>query len=187
MKSGNFNFIETEIRGVFIIETDKFEDHRGCFQETYHYDNFKKAGLDMFFVQDNESKSTKGVLRGLHFQTKNSQGKLIRVLDGEVFDVAVDIRKNSESFGKWVSKVLSSENNKMMYVPEGFAHGFLVLSDEATISYKCTHFYSKEYESGIIWNDKALNINWPLDLIDKVILSDKDLKLQSFEGYRSAL
>lgn len=187
MRAGNFNFIETEISGVFIIETDKFEDNRGYFQETYHYDNFKKVGLDMLFVQDNESKSKKGVLRGLHFQTRYSQGKLIKVLDGEIFDVAVDIRKNSKSFGKWFSTVLSSRNSKMMYVPEGFAHGFLVLSDEATISYKCTQFYSKEYESGVIWNDKELNINWPLDLIDNVVLSDKDSELQSFEEYRSIL
>lgn len=187
MKVGNFNFIETEIQGVFIIETNKFEDHRGYFQETYHYGNFKKAGLDMLFVQDNESKSKKGVLRGLHFQTEFSQGKLIRVLEGELFDVAVDLRKNSKSFGKWVSVVLSSYNNKMLYIPEGFAHGFLVLSDKARISYKCTQFYYKEYESGIAWNDKELNIDWPINLIDNVILSDKDLKLQSFEEYRSII
>lgn len=187
MNVGNFNFIETEIQGVFIIESNKFEDRRGYFQETYHYENFKEAGLDMIFVQDNESKSSKGVLRGLHFQTKYSQGKLIRVLEGEVFDVAVDIRKDSKSFGKWIGATLSSNNKKMLYIPEGFAHGFLVMSEEATISYKCTNFYNKEYESGIIWNDKELNILWPINLVDDVILSDKDIKLQSFKEYRSVL
>lgn len=187
MKEGNFTFLETDIQGVFIIEIDKFEDHRGYFQETYHFDNFKKAGLDMVFVQDNESKSKKGVLRGLHFQTRHSQGKLIRVLEGEVFDVAVDIRKNSQSFGKWTSAILSSKNNKMLYIPEGFAHGFLVLSDEATISYKCTNFYNKNFESGIIWNDKSIDIKWPIDLVGNVVLSEKDLVLKTFEEYRSGI
>lgn len=187
MKSGNFNFKQTEIQGVYVIEVDKFEDHRGYFQETFHQLNFQKSGLNVAFVQDNESKSKKGVLRGLHFQTKYSQGKLIRVLEGEVFDVAVDLRKDSETFGKWYGVVLSSKNNKMLYIPEDFAHGFLVLSKEATISYKCTQFYNKEFESGIIWDDKDLNINWPIKLVDKIVLSEKDKDLQSFKEYRSTL
>lgn len=187
MKVGNFNFIETDILGVYIIESEIYKDNRGYFQESYHYENFKKAGLEMIFVQDNESKSKKGVLRGLHFQTKYSQGKLIRVLEGEVFDVAVDIRKESRTFGKWTSAILSSENKRMFYIPEGFAHGFLVLSDDAIIAYKCTQVYNKEYEDGIIWNDKGLNINWPLNLVDEVILSDKDMKLKTFGEYRRKL
>lgn len=180
---GNFSFIETEINGVYIIEPKVFGDSRGYFQETYQYDNFKEAGLDMIFVQDNESKSKKGVLRGLHFQTKYSQGKLVRVLQGEVFDVAVDLRKNSETYGKWAGVKLTSENKKMLYIPENFAHGFLVLSEEATFAYKCTNLYHPEFDSGIIWNDKDINIQWPLTGIEEILLSDKDKKQQTFEEF----
>lgn len=177
---GNFTFIETDIKDVFIIEPKVYGDSRGYFEETYQYENFKEAGLDMIFVQDNESKSKKGVLRGLHFQTQYSQGKLVRVLQGEVFDVAVDLRKDSETFGKWTGVRLTSENKKMFYIPENFAHGFLVLSEEATFAYKCTNLYHPEYDSGIIWNDKEINIQWPLEGIDEVLLSDKDKKQQTF-------
>ncbi len=180
---GNFTFIETEIKGVFIIDSKIYGDHRGYFQESYQYENFKKAGLDMVFVQDNESKSKKGVLRGLHFQTQCSQGKLVRVLQGEVFDVAVDLRKDSETYGKWIGVRLSSENKRLFYIPENFAHGFLVLSDEATFAYKCTNLYQPEFDSGIIWNDKDINIKWPLEEIEEILLSEKDKNQQTFAEY----
>ena len=131
----------------------------------------------MVFVQDNQSKSKKGVLRGLHFQKEHTQGKLVRVIKGEVFDVAVDLRKNSKTYGKWAGVNLSEENKKQFYVPEGFAHGFLVLSDEAEFCYKCTDFYHPESEGGIIWNDPDVNIEWPLNGIDEIIFSEKDKKL----------
>lgn len=181
---GNFTFIETDIKDVFIIEPKVYGDNRGYFEETYQYENFKEAGLDMIFVQDNESKSKKGVLRGLHFQTQYSQGKLVRVLQGEVFDVAVDLRKESSTYGKWTGVRLTSENKKMFYIPENFAHGFIVLSDEATFAYKCTNLYHPEYDSGIIWNDREINIEWPLEGIDEILLSDKDKKQQTFEEFK---
>ncbi len=180
---GNFTFIETDIKDVYIIEPKVFGDSRGYFEETYQYENFKDAGLGMIFVQDNESKSKKGVLRGLHFQTKYSQGKLVRVLQGEVFDVAVDLRKNSETYGKWTGVRLSSENKRMFYIPEEFAHGFLVLSDEATFAYKCTNLYHPEFDSGIIWNDEEINIQWPLEGIEEILLSEKDKNQQKFVEY----
>lgn len=171
---GNFNFIETKIKDLYIVEPKVFGDNRGYFLETYNKNDFFKAGLTINFVQDNESKSKKGVLRGLHFQTKNTQGKLVRVTQGEVFDVAVDLRKDSPTFGMWEGIILSEENKKQFYVPEGFAHGFLVLSDEAIFNYKCTDFYSPEYDCGVLWNDKDINIDWPLDKVDEVLLSEKD-------------
>lgn len=171
---GNFNFIETKISGVYVIEPKIFGDNRGYFMETYNRKHFEEAGLNMNFVQDNESRSTKGVLRGLHFQKRHSQGKLIRVSKGEVFDVAVDLRNGSKTYGKWEGIILSEENKKLFYIPEGFAHGFLVLSDEAIFNYKCTDFYAPEYEEGIKWNDPNINIEWPLDKVNNVILSEKD-------------
>lgn len=170
----NFKFIETKIRDLYIIEPKVFGDERGYFLETYNENSFREAGLEMKFVQDNESRSKKGVLRGLHFQTQNTQGKLVRVTEGKVFDVAVDLRKGSPTYGKWEGVILSAENKRQFYVPEGFAHGFLVLSDYATFNYKCTDFYAPQYDSGLLWNDKDVNIKWPLDEIDEVILSDKD-------------
>lgn len=178
-----FNFIKTDIKDLYIIEQMIFEDDRGYFMETYNKNDFFESGLKMTFVQDNQSKSKQGVLRGLHFQSENPQGKLVRVLEGEVFDVAVDLRKNSETFGKWHGIILSNKNKKQFYIPEGFAHGFLVLSKEATFSYKCTNFYSPKDESGIIWNDTDININWPIENKSNIILSEKDIKLQSFEEY----
>ena len=142
--------------------------------ETYRAEEFKKAGLDFSFVQDNQSKSKKGVLRGLHFQYTKPQGKLVRVIRGEVFDVAVDLRKDSPTYGKWEGVILSEENKKQFYVPEGFAHGFLVLSDEAEFIYKCTNFYDSKDECGILWNDPDIGIKWPVDDINRVILSKKD-------------
>ncbi|MCB2306036.1 dTDP-4-dehydrorhamnose 3,5-epimerase [Clostridium estertheticum] len=169
-----FNFMETKIDGVYIIEPKVFGDNRGYFMETYNKNDFFEAGLKMEFVQDNESKSKKGVLRGLHFQTKHTQGKLVRVTKGQVFDVAVDLRKGSSTFGKWEGVILTEENKKQFYVPEGFAHGFLVLSDEAVFNYKCTDYYAPKYDSGVLWNDEDIAIEWPLDSIDEILLSDKD-------------
>lgn len=173
---GKFNFEKTEIEGVYIIEPQVFGDNRGYFMETYNLDEFREAGLNMAFVQDNQSKSKKGVLRGLHFQTQHSQGKLVRVISGEVFDVAVDLRKESKTYGKWVGVKLSDENKKQFYIPEGFAHGFLVLSDEAEFVYKCTDLYHPEFEGGIAWNDPEVGIEWPTEGIEELIFSDKDKK-----------
>lgn len=178
---GKLKFTETSIKDVYIIEPTVFGDERGYFMETYHKNEFKEAGLDLDFVQDNQSKSTKGVIRGLHFQYKNPQGKLVRVIKGEVFDVAVDLRKNSETYGKWVGVTLSESNKKQFYVPEGFAHGFLVLSDEAEFTYKCTDFYDPEDEGGILWNDPEIGIDWPVEGIDKIVLSEKDRKWKTLK------
>jgi len=171
---GKFNFIKTPIQDLYIIEPTIFGDNRGYFMETYNYNEFKQAGLDMIFVQDNQSKSKKGVLRGLHFQKTKPQGKLVRVIDGEVFDVAVDLRKNSKTYGKWYGIVLSSENKKQFYVPEGFAHGFLVLSETAEFVYKCTNFYDPADECGLMWNDPDIGIEWPVGNDTDIILSTKD-------------
>ncbi|MCD6427467.1 MAG: dTDP-4-dehydrorhamnose 3,5-epimerase [Caldisericaceae bacterium] len=172
---------KTSIEGLFIIETKVFEDHRGFFIETYNARDLKKLGLNVDFVQDNHSRSRKGVLRGLHLQLKHPQGKLVRVTRGKVFDVAVDLRKNSKTFGKWFGVELSDKNHLQFYIPPGFAHGFLALEDETDFLYKCTDFYYPEYESGIIWNDPTINIRWPLDRINKLIISDKDKKLPMFK------
>ncbi len=177
MIMGKFKFNKTSIEGLYIIEPTVFGDKRGYFMETYHADDFKEAGLDATFVQDNQSKSKRGVLRGLHFQYKKPQGKLVRVIKGEVFDVAVDLRKNSPTYGKWDGAILSEENKKQLYIPEGFAHGFLVLSEEAEFTYKCTDFYNSQDEGGILWNDPDINIRWPVDNME-IILSDKDKKLK---------
>ncbi len=176
---------ETKIKDLVIIEPKVFGDARGYFLESYNAKTFADAGLTMQFVQDNESRSKKGVLRGLHFQTKFTQGKLVRVVEGEVYDVAVDLRANSPTFGQWEGVMLTAENKRQFYVPEGFAHGFLVVSDVATFQYKCTNYYAPEYDSGILWNDSKLNIAWPLDGIGEVSLSDKDTKQQSFEDFCS--
>ncbi|RDY27412.1 dTDP-4-dehydrorhamnose 3,5-epimerase [Romboutsia weinsteinii] len=178
---GNFNFIETKIKDLYIIEPKVYEDVRGYFMESYNKKDFKEAGLNMEFVQDNESKSKKGVLRGMHFQTKYSQGKLVRVTQGEVYDVAVDLRKYSPTYGMWEGVLLSAENKRQFYVPEGFAHGFLVLSDVAVFNYKCTNYYAPEYEGGFLWDDEDVKINWPLDEIEEVLLSEKDKKHCSFK------
>ncbi len=180
-----FKFIKTSIEGVYIIEPTVFGDERGYFMETYHAGEFKEAGLDFNFVQDNQSKSKKGVLRGLHFQYTRPQGKLVRVIKGEVFDVAVDLRNDSPTYGKWEGVVLSEENKKQFYIPEGFAHGFLVLSDEAEFTYKCTDFYDQGDEGGIIWNDPDINIDWPVNDIDEINLSEKDKGLKTFKETRT--
>jgi len=169
-----FNFIETKIKDLYIIEPKVFGDNRGYFMESYNKSDFFEAGLTQEFVQDNESKSKKGVLRGLHFQTKHTQGKLVRVTEGEVFDVAVDLRKDSATYGQWEGVTLTSENKKQFYVPEGFAHGFLVLSDIAVFNYKCTDYYAPEFDGGVLWNDEDIAVEWPLEGIKEILLSEKD-------------
>lgn len=164
--------IKTGIKDLVIIEPQVFEDERGYFFESYKKSEFEKAGLVYDFVQDNQSKSRQGVLRGLHYQKNYSQAKLVRVLDGEVFDVAVDLRKNSPTYGKWFGVVLSSQNKKMLMIPKGFAHGFLVLSKTAVFTYKCDEIYHPEDEGGIIWNDPDIGIRWPMN---DVVLSKKDM------------
>lgn len=175
---------ETKLKGCFVIEPKVFEDERGYFFESFNQEKFNEAiGAEVKFVQDNESFSAKGVLRGLHFQNGAfAQAKLVRVIQGEVLDIAVDLRKNSETFGEYVSIRLSGENKKQFFVPRGFAHGFVVLSDTAIFSYKCDNFYNKESEGGIIYNDKSLNIDWEFPL-DQAQLSEKDLVLPTFEAY----
>ncbi|MEW6214253.1 MAG: dTDP-4-dehydrorhamnose 3,5-epimerase [Nitrospirota bacterium] len=168
----SFSFKRLLIPEIILIEPVVFADGRGFFIETYKYSEFAKAGIKEYFVQDNHSKSVKGVLRGLHYQKNpKAQGKLIRSLRGRIFDVAIDIRKGSPTYGKWVSIELSGENNQMLYIPSGFAHGFLVLSNIAEIIYKCTEEYSPENDKGIIWNDPDINIDWP---VENPILSEKD-------------
>ena len=185
---GKFNFIQTELPGVVIVEPTVFGDARGYFMETFQKEEFAAAGIADEFVQDNQSSSTRGVLRGLHFQTEHTQGKLVRVVKGEVFDVAVDCRPGSATFGKWVGVVLSAENKKQFYVPKGFAHGFLVLSDEAEFCYKCTDYYAPSAEGGIPYNDPTVGIQWP-DCGCEYRLSEKDGKhtpfaQQSFDCFK---
>lgn len=178
---GKFEFEKCgDIEGLYLIQPAVFGDARGYFMETYNYNDFKEAGLDMVFVQDNQSCSTKGVLRGLHFQKEHTQGKLVRVVSGEVFDVVVDIRKNSKTFGKWFGVVLSAEKKNMFYVPKGFAHGFYVLSETAEFFYKCTDFYDPSSEAGIPWNDKNIGIDWPISEGETPILAEKDKKYPAF-------
>ncbi len=164
--------IKTKLNDCFIVEPKIFKDERGFFLETYRYSEYDKhVGISLPFVQDNHSRSSKGVLRGLHFQKNKPQGKLVRVVCGEVFDVAVDIRKDSNTFGMWDSVILSEHNKKQLWVPPGFAHGFLVLSDYADFEYKCTDYYDPEDECGILWNDPDLAIKWPSE---DPIISSKD-------------
>ena len=174
-----FEFQKTKIPGVVIIQPKVFGDNRGYFCETFKAPDFASAGFPVNFVQDNESSSTKGVLRGLHFQRNHTQGKLVRVTRGEVFDVAVDVRPGSEYYGQWVGVTLSSEKKNMFYIPEGFAHGFLVLSDTAEFVYKCTDVYDPTSEGGVPWNDPTINVEWPeLDVPYKT--SEKDEKQPGF-------
>ena len=178
---GKFKFIETGIEGLTIVEPTVFGDDRGYFMETYSEREFADAGLPTCFVQDNQSKSRQGVLRGLHFQIKHPQGKLVRALSGAVLDVAVDIRKNSPTFGQWRSCLLTEENKRQFYVPEGFAHGFVVLSDEAEFAYKCTDFYHPGDEGGLAWNDETIGVKWPITPDMQLIISEKDQKWPGFK------
>jgi dTDP-4-dehydrorhamnose 3,5-epimerase len=176
-----FEFKPCPIAGLYEITPKVFGDSRGYFFECWSERDFAAAGLTMAFVQDNQSRSMKGVLRGLHFQKAHPQGKLVRAIEGEVFDVAVDIRPGSPSRGTWHGVVLSGEKQNQFYIPEGFAHGFLVLSETAVFAYKCTDFYHPEDEGGIVWNDPVLGIEWP-DPGTEYLLSEKDKKLPGFSG-----
>ncbi len=173
---GKITVTPCDIEGLYVIEQTVFKDERGYFVETYNQNDMKEAGLDMVFVQDNQSMSTRGVLRGLHFQKQFPQGKLVRVVRGKVFDVAVDLRSDSKTYGKWFGVELSAENMKQFYIPEGFAHGFLVLSDEAEFCYKCTDFYHPGDEGGLAWNDPEIGVEWPLEEGVDLIISEKDQK-----------
>ncbi len=188
VSSGNFTFTETSIEGVFIIDVKRFGDSRGYFMETYKQPDFEAGGITCTFVQDNQSSSTKGVLRGLHFQIQHPQSKLVRVVRGEVFDVAVDLRPGSETYGKWEGVVLSAENQRQFFIPRGFAHGFLVLSDEAEFCYKCDDVYHPNDEGGLMWNDPDIGIEWPhlqgeteFDST-QIVLSDKDKQHPPFKN-----
>ena len=173
---GKITVTPCDIEGLYVIEPTVFKDERGYFVETYNQNDMKEAGLDMVFVQDNQSMSTRGVLRGLHFQKQFPQGKLVRVVRGKVFDVAVDLRSDSKTYRKWFGVELSAENMKQFYIPEGFAHGFLVLSDEAEFCYKCTDFYHPGDEGGLAWNDSEIGVEWPLEEGVDLIISEKDQK-----------
>ena len=171
---GKFTFTPTPIDGVMVVEPAVFGDSRGYFLETYNREDFAGAGITADFVQDNQSKSSKGVLRGLHRQQNHPQGKLVRCLEGAVFDVCVDTRPGSPAYGRWYGLILSEENRKQLYVPRGLAHGFLVLSETAVFAYKCDEFYHPEDEAGLIWNDPAVGIKWPLDGIGRPVLNARD-------------
>lgn len=184
--SGNFTFIETSIEGVIVVDVKSYGDDRGYFMETYKKPDFVAGGIDVDFVQDNQSSSVKGVLRGLHFQIDHPQSKLVRVVFGEVFDVAVDLREGSPTYGKWEGVVLSAKNKRQFFIPRGFAHGFLVLSDMAEFCYKCDDIYYPNDEGGLMWNDPAIGIEWPALQGDekfddsKIILSEKDCHHKPF-------
>jgi len=164
-------FVQTDLPGVLVIEPDVYQDPRGFFLETYHAAKYRDGGIEAPFVQDNHSRSIRGTLRGLHLQPGRPQGKLIRVVEGEIYDVAVDVRRGSPTFGRWVAITLSAENFKQCYVPPGFAHGFCVLSQDAQVEYKCTDLYEPASEIGVAWNDPTLSIPWP---IARPLLSDRD-------------
>ena len=176
---GKIKVTPCDIKGLYVIEPTVFKDERGYFMETYNQNDFHEAGLDMVFVQDNQSMSVKGVLRGLHYQKQYPQGKLVRAVRGTVFDVAVDLRTGSETYGKWFGVVLSAENKKQFFVPKNFAHGFIVLSEEAEFCYKVTDFYHPNDEGGILWNDAEVGVEWPMPegmTKEDLIISEKDHK-----------
>lgn len=177
--------IDTAIADVKIIEPVVFGDERGFFMETWQQQKFDELVAKRTFVQDNHSKSKKGILRGLHYQTENTQGKLVRVISGEVFDVAVDVRKNSPTFGQWVGEYLSAENKRQLWIPEGFAHGFYVTSDEAEFVYKCTDYYNPQAEISIRWDDADIGIDWGIEV--EPVLSGKDIKAISLQVFRGDL
>lgn len=176
-----------EIEGLRVITPSVFGDERGYFMETYNYNDFAAAGIGCQFVQDNQSSSKKGVLRGLHFQINYPQDKLVRVVNGEVFDVAVDLRKGSKTYGKWYGVRLSAENKKQFFIPKNFAHGFIVLSESAEFCYKCTDFYHPNDEGGLLWSDPEIGVDWPMPegmTRDDLIISDKDHKWSGIKDYR---
>lgn len=172
-----------EIEGLKIITPAVHGDARGYFMETYNYNDMKEAGIDAVFVQDNQSASRKGVLRGLHFQKQYPQDKLVRVIKGEVFDVAVDLREGSPTFGKWYGERLSEENKKQLFIPKNFAHGYLVLSDYAEFCYKCTEFYHPNDEGGIAYNDPEIGVEWPVEDGEELVLNERDLKWGGLSAY----
>ncbi|MGL5901823.1 MAG: dTDP-4-dehydrorhamnose 3,5-epimerase [Cetobacterium sp.] len=184
---GKFNRVETGIKDLIVIEPTVFGDNRGFFMESYSRKDFAEIGMDIEFVQDNHSKSKKGVLRGLHFQTQHVQGKLVRVTAGAVLDVAVDLRKDSPTFGKYYLVELTAENKKMFYIPPGFAHGFLTLEDNTEFLYKCTDYYAPEFDSGILWNDSEVGIEWNFEQYglseSEVLLSEKDKLQQTLAAF----
>ena len=171
------------IEGLKVIVPAFFGDERGYFMETYHYEDYKAAGIDQVFVQDNQSSSRKGVLRGLHFQKEFPQDKLVRVISGEVFDVAVDLREGSSTFGQWFGVTLSAENKKQFFIPKNFAHGFLVLSDYAEFAYKCTDFYHPNDEGGIFYNDPEIGVEWPVPEGMELVMAEKDEKWGGMKEY----
>ena len=176
----NFSKIETGIEGLILIDVKKFGDERGYFKELYRRSDFIELGIPGEFVQENESYSKKNILRGLHFQTKHPQGKLVRVAVGSVYDVGIDLREGSATYGKWYGTELSAENGRMLYLPEGFAHGFLVLSKEALFTYKCTDYYHPEFEAGYRYDDPTLGVLWPLEPGVEPLVSSKDAELPAF-------
>ncbi len=178
--------VETcKIEGLKVITPKVFGDERGYFMETYNFNDFKEAGIDQVFVQDNQSSSTKGVLRGLHYQIEHPQDKLVRVVRGEVFDVAVDLRKGSATYGEWFGVLLSEENKKQFFIPKGFAHGFVVLSDYAEFCYKCSDFYHPGDEGGLRYNDPDIAIEWPIPEDMELNINERDRNWPSFADYRS--
>lgn len=182
-----FKRVETGIKDLIVIEPTVFGDNRGFFMESYSKKDFSEIGMDIEFVQDNHSKSKKGVLRGLHFQTQHVQGKLVRVTAGSVLDVAVDLRKDSPTFGKYYLVELTADNKKMFYIPPGFAHGFLTLEDNTEFQYKCTDYYAPEFDSGVLWNDSDIGIDWNFEKYglsaEEILLSDKDKKQQTLKEF----
>lgn len=181
---GQIKVTKAPIEGLYIIEPKVHGDSRGYFMETYNEKDMYECGLGMSFVQDNQSMSIRGVLRGLHFQKEHPQGKLVRVMHGKVFDVAVDVRPNSDTYGKWFGIELTEENNKQLYIPEGFAHGFYVLSNIAEFCYKVTDLWYKNDEIGIPWNDPTIGIEWPIPKGDKPLISEKDKYYEAFTNIR---
>lgn len=181
--SGNFTFTRTSIEGVVVVDTKSFGDSRGYFMETYKRPDFVAGGIDAEFVQDNQSSSTQGVLRGLHFQIDHPQAKLVRVIEGQVFDVCVDLRPGSPTFGKWESALLSGQNHRQLFIPRGFAHGFYVQSPTAVFAYKCDDVYHPNDEGGLMWNDPQIGVEWPLIEGALLNLSDKDQAHPSFAAY----
>lgn len=184
--SGNFTFTPTNIDGVVIVDNKQYGDARGYFMETYKRPDFLAGGIDVDFVQDNQSLSTQGVLRGLHFQINHPQSKLVRVLEGAVFDVAVDLRPGSPTFGKWEGVELSAQNHRQLFIPRGFAHGFYVMSESAIFAYKCDDVYHPNDEGGLPWDDPDIAVDWPLAEGVPLNLSEKDQHHQSFAAYKAS-
>lgn len=184
---GQISVTSCEIEGLKVIEPKVFGDERGYFFESYNYNDYAAAGIAEQFVQDNQSSSSRGVLRGLHFQIKYPQAKLVRVIRGEVFDVAVDLREGSKTYGKWFGLILSEDNKKQFFVPKGFAHGFVVLSDYAEFAYKCTEFYHPGDEGGLVWNDPDIGIDWPIPDGMELNIIERDRNWPGIKDYKKVV